>query len=52
MARQNANMVSAMSPVLTAASVMKENFQAYMGTTTKSMTLQNAARALNQWRAR
>ncbi len=45
-------MVSAISPVLTAASLMKENFHAYIGTTTKRTTLQKAARALNQWRAR
>ena len=38
--------------MLAAASVMKESFHAYIGMTMKSTTVQKAARALNQCRAR
>jgi hypothetical protein len=47
-----ANIARAIRPMLTAASVMKESFHAYIGTKIKNNTVQKAARALNQWRAR
>jgi hypothetical protein len=45
-------MASAIRPMLAVASVMNESFQANIGTMMKSTTVQKAAWALNQWRAR
>jgi hypothetical protein len=45
-------MASAIRPMPTEASVMKESFHANIGMTRKSTTVQNAVRASNQRRAR